>query len=76
MRQAIANLEMEDNITDMLSPSRTQEMYNSVIAFENILAKQPEKISPYETHPILYYQRIFIPEKPPFAAKLFMARSD
>lgn len=48
MRQAIANLEMEDNITDMLSPSRTQEMYNSVIAFENILAKQPEKISPYD----------------------------
>ena len=48
MRQAMANLEMEDKETDMLSPKRTQEMFNNVIAFENMLARNPEKISPYD----------------------------
>lgn len=48
MRQAIANLEMEDNKTELLNPQRTQEMYNNVIAFEDILSKNPDKISPYD----------------------------
>lgn len=48
MRQAMANLQMEDDKTDLLSPIRTQEMYNNVIAFENILAKSPDKVSPYD----------------------------
>lgn len=48
MRQAMANLQMEDNKTDMLDPIRTHEMYNNVVAFENILAKKPERISPYD----------------------------
>lgn len=48
MRQAIANLQMEDNKTDMLNPMRTHEMYNNVIAFENILLKRPDVITPYD----------------------------
>ena len=48
MRQAIANLQMEDSVTDLLSSTRTQEMFNNVIAFENVLLRNPEKISPYD----------------------------
>lgn len=48
MRQAIANLQMEDNQTELLSPKRTHEMYNNVIAFDNILSKNPDRISPYD----------------------------
>ena len=48
MRQAIANLQLEDNKTDILSLSRIQEMYNNVIAFENIIEMSPNKISPYD----------------------------
>ena len=48
MRQAMANLQMEDNETDILSPQRTQELYNNVIAFQNLLHRAPEKISPYD----------------------------
>lgn len=47
-RQALANLQMEDSTTDILSPSRTQEMFNSIIAFENVLHRNPEKIGPYD----------------------------
>ena len=48
MRQAMANMQMEDNETDILNPTRTQELYNNVIAFQNIIHKAPEKISPYD----------------------------
>lgn len=48
MRQAIANLQMEDQKTNLLSRTRTQEMFNNVIAFENVLDRNPEKISPYD----------------------------
>lgn len=48
MRQAMANLQMEDSETDILSPVRTQELYNNVIAFQNLLHQSPEKISPYD----------------------------
>ena len=48
MRQAMANLQMEDNETDILSPHRTQELYNNVIAFQNLLHKATEKISPFD----------------------------
>ena len=48
MRQAMANLQMEDSETDILCPSRTQELYNNVIAFQNIIHKAPEKVSPYD----------------------------
>lgn len=48
MRQAMANLQMEDNEKDILSPDRTQELYNNVIAFQNLIHKAPEKISPYD----------------------------
>ena len=48
MRQAIANLQMEDQDTDLLSLDRTQAMFNNVIAFENALSKNIEKIGPYD----------------------------
>lgn len=48
MRQAMANMQMEDSETDILNPTRTQELYNNVIAFQNIIHKAPEKISPYD----------------------------
>ncbi len=48
MRQAIGNLEMEDSKTEILYPNRTQEMFNNLNAFDNILAANPEKISPYD----------------------------
>lgn len=48
MRQAIANLQMEDAKMEMLDPRRTQEMYNNIAAFEYILKAKPKKISPYD----------------------------
>ena len=49
MRQAIANLQMEDSTTDLLSLNRTQEMFNNVLAFENYLDRpNNEKITPYD----------------------------
>lgn len=48
MRQAIANMEMENHKDDMLNKENTQEMFNNVIAFENILSRNPDKISPYD----------------------------
>ena len=48
MRQAMANMQMEDSETDILNPTRTQELYNNVIAFQNIIHKAPERISPYD----------------------------
>lgn len=48
MRQAIANLEMEDDQTEILYPMRTQEMYNNISAFENIMNENPDRISPYD----------------------------
>lgn len=48
MRQAIANLQMEDSKTEMLNPERTQEMYNNIAAFEYILKLNPDRITPYD----------------------------
>lgn len=47
-RSAIANLEMENNQTDVTMPNRTIEMYNSMHAFMKIIEKNPERISPYD----------------------------
>lgn len=54
VRLAIGNLEMEDSNSEIISPNRTIEMYNNLVAFTNILEKNPDKISPYDVIEVAY----------------------
>lgn len=54
MRQALSNLQMEDNSINVLDPKRNGEMLANMKAFKNILNEKPDKISPYDLIDISY----------------------
>lgn len=54
MRQAFANLQLEDNKTNALDPLRSKEMIRNRQAFKTILDHKPERITPYDLIEIAY----------------------
>lgn len=53
-RFTIGNLEMEDNKTDLASSKRSIELYTNMRAINDIIDKNPDKISPYDLVDIAY----------------------
>lgn len=53
-RFTIGNLEMEDNKTDIASSKRSIELYTNMAAFNDLIEKNPDKISPYDLIDVAY----------------------